>query len=46
VWVMLGHGGKRRRAERGAVEGVGVLALYRGRGGGGGQGLRGRNSRH
>jgi hypothetical protein len=30
VWVMLGHGGKRRRAERGAVENDGALPLYRG----------------
>jgi hypothetical protein len=32
VRVVLGHGGKRRRAGRGAVENGGPLPLYRGRG--------------
>jgi hypothetical protein len=46
VRAMLGLRKKRRRAGRGAVEGGGALPLYRGRGGGGGQGLRGRNGWH
>jgi hypothetical protein len=46
VQEVLGLRKKRRRVERGAVEAGGALPLYRGRGGGGGQGLRGRNSIH
>jgi hypothetical protein len=34
VHSALGHGEKRRRAGRGAVENGGALPLYRGRGGG------------
>jgi hypothetical protein len=34
-----------KESGRGAVEGGGALPLYRGREGGGGQGLRGRNNR-
>jgi hypothetical protein len=44
VRTMLRCGEKRRRVGRGTVEGGGALPLYRGRGGGDGRGLRGRNS--
>jgi hypothetical protein len=41
VRAVLGHGGKRRRAGRGAVENGEDLPLYTGQGGGGwGGGLR------
>jgi hypothetical protein len=45
VWVVLGLRKKRRRERRGAVEGGFALPLYRGQGGGDGQGFKGRNGR-
>jgi hypothetical protein len=46
VWVVLGHGEKRRGEGRGVVEGEdGPRPLYRSRGGGGGRLLRRRNGR-
>jgi hypothetical protein len=37
VWAVLGHGERRRRAGRGAVEDGEALPLYMARGGGGGR---------